>query len=103
MNDQGPNQQDAPVPAAILLDFDTWIELAPRLMDLPMRGKARVLDERGIDLGDWLPSHAGSGTLPLGADPMAEARATLPFGKTTPGDAVPLPAHAAGDLRIALR
>ena len=38
-----------------------------------------------------LPSHAGSGTLPLGADPMAEARATLPFGKATPGDAVRFP------------
>ena len=54
--DEVPNQQDAPAAAAILLDFDTWIELAPRLMDLPMRDKARVLDERGIDLGDWLHS-----------------------------------------------
>ena len=38
-----------------------------------------------------LPSAAGSGTLPLGADPMAEARATLPFATAAPGDAVRFP------------
>jgi hypothetical protein len=38
-----------------------------------------------------LPSAAGSGTLPLGADPMADARATLPFTTTAPGDAVRFP------------
>ena len=38
-----------------------------------------------------LPSAAGSGTLPLGANPMAEARATLPFATAAPGDAVRFP------------
>jgi hypothetical protein len=38
-----------------------------------------------------LPSTAGSGTLPLGADPMAEARATLPFTTAASGDAVRFP------------
>ena len=37
------------------------------------------------------PSAAGSGTLPLGADPMAEARAALPFTAAAPGDAVRFP------------
>jgi hypothetical protein len=56
MDDRGAKQEGAATGGGLLLDFDAWAELAARLVDLPMPDKVRILDERDIELEDWLRS-----------------------------------------------